>query len=195
MFLLHRRFSRRCGTECHDLHMTNVMSSRRGCYDAVISGVIGPGQRGGSGGGRVKRGLRPRSACINRCWGAAERAHPQQRRRSREAGAPSSKRPQALKRGHSPASGTRRVPLSQAVHPRARKTPRSETKKQQRRSREAGAPSSRRPSAAEGALPRVARPRSCGGNRLREAAQAPLPAHQIQKSPYPLPNGRRYGNL
>ena len=44
-------------------------------------------------------------------------------------------------------------------------------------------------SAAEGALPRVARPRSHA---------SPLPAHpaqQIQKSPYPLPNGRRYGDL
>ena len=84
--------------------MTNVMSSQRGWYDAVISGVIGPGQRGGSGGGHAKRGLRPQ-------------------------GAP------APQRGHSPASGTRRVPLSQAmhpVHPRARKTPRSETAKLRR---------------------------------------------------------------
>ena len=45
------------------------------------------------------------------------------------------------------------------------------------------------PGAEEGALPRVARPRSYA---------SPLPAHpaqQIQKSPYPLPNGRRYGDL
>ena len=42
----------------------------------------------------------------------------------------------APQRGHSPASGTRRVPLSQAVHPvhpRARKTPRSVNAKRRRR--------------------------------------------------------------
>ena len=98
MFLLHRRFSHRCGTECHDLPMTNVMSSRRGWYDAVISGVIGP--RGCSGGDRVKRGLRPQGAQRRRGGTPPRIETTKLRRRSREAGAPSSKRPQALKRGH-----------------------------------------------------------------------------------------------
>ena len=63
------------------------MSSRRGCYDAVISGVIGPGQRGGSGGGHAKRGLRPQGAP------APQRGHCLRRRcRLRGAGAPSSRR-------------------------------------------------------------------------------------------------------
>ena len=110
MFLLHRRFSRRYGTECHDLHMTNVMSSRRGCYDAVISGVIGPGQRGGSGGGRVKRGLRPRSASVNHCWGTAEGALPAAEVPVTRSGGSVLKAPVSIivgapQRGHYPSSG------------------------------------------------------------------------------------------
>ena len=126
--------------------MTNVMSSRRGCYDAVISGVIGPGQRGGSGGGHAKRGLRPQGAP------APQRGHCLRRRcRLRGAGAPSSRRQcQSLlgrRRGGTPPraeTGAYAIPSRASQHPQARKTPRSETTKHRRRSRGAGAPSSRR---------------------------------------------------
>jgi len=104
--------------------MTNVMSSRSGCFYEAVTAAEAVTRSGGS----------VLEAPVSIVVGAPQR-------------------------GHSPASGNRRMPLlPQTVHPQARKTPRSETTKQQRRSREAGAPSSRRPGAAEGALPRVARP-------------------------------------
>ena len=48
MFLLHLRFSRRYDTECHDLPMTNVMSSRSSCFYEAVTAAEAVTRSGGS---------------------------------------------------------------------------------------------------------------------------------------------------
>ena len=121
---------------------------------------------------------RPRVARPRSCGG----------NRLREAGAPSSRRLcQSLlgrRRGGTPPraeTGAYRHPKPCIpMHPQARKTPRSETTKQRRRSRGAGAPSSRRPAPQRGHSP-------ASGNRRVPPS---LPMHpQTQKPRVFSPHG------
>ena len=140
-------------------------------------------------------GLRPQGACANRCWGAAERAHPQQRSRLREAGAPSSRRPSAAE-GALPRE---RKPARTAIPSRASQCILRHEKPRVARPRSSGGGHAERGLRPQGAQRRRGGtpPRSVNAKLHKgEAAQEPLPmhpAHQIQKSPYPPHYGEDTG--
>ena len=115
MFLLHRRFSRRCGTECHDLHMTNVMSSCSGCSNEGFSAVIERGDEVISAAEAVTRsGGSVLKAPVSIVIGAPQKGNSPSsggghaKRGLRPQGAP------APQRGHSPASVSAKPFLSKS---------------------------------------------------------------------------------
>ena len=164
--------------------MTNVMNSRSGCSSEAFSAVIQHGNEvisaaeavARSGGSVLKAPQRRRGGTPPRSVNAKLRKHPypcilrhenpvlsppriettKLRRRSREAGAPSSRR------------------LCQSLLGRLRG---GTARGGSCRLREAGAPSSRRPSAAEGALPRERKPaRTATLNRASSDTKIPVSA-------------------